>query len=425
MAADNKSNKKKEKTGYVKCPACGKVVKSMGTAGHFNFAHPDLVYQEHKEKFEIAPVPPDAEEEEEEEAEESPRPRGDKTRDKRRESLYKRPRKPTEILKGICEEYNCKDRFIKFITKRSKRQGGITPEEFRYRLDRMNSGFNNEEEVRDIAEDYAYSLESEQEKAEELGRPVDYPIQTRPNRSTSTRPTRQGYSARDSGLRTGRTASIRRGMQESYDEEPLTAADVQMLLRETLEEKKEKDKIDAAQDKIDKLTDLIQAQQQQIQQVQQQASQPVVPEGVVTKQDLEKRDSDIYVKHLEETRQQQNQRINDMLNELKQEREKSTEDREKLLDQIQEEREKAFDELRRESSRSAADGYKKDEMKLTADAMHRAADLMETRSKQGRPIEIALRGIEHLDRPRQRPKREKKEGSRKIGLSGIEEEFID
>jgi hypothetical protein len=60
------------------CPACGNIVKSKGKYGHFSTAHPDLNYQEYKNKFK--PVPrPEEEEKEKEEAEEGP-PEADERR---------------------------------------------------------------------------------------------------------------------------------------------------------------------------------------------------------------------------------------------------------------------------------------------------------------------------------------------------------
>jgi len=48
---------------YVKCPACGEVVKAKGKYGHFSQRHSDLNYNEYKDKFEPAPPPKGAKEE--------------------------------------------------------------------------------------------------------------------------------------------------------------------------------------------------------------------------------------------------------------------------------------------------------------------------------------------------------------------------
>jgi hypothetical protein len=50
-------------TGYVTCPICGETVSAKGRYVHFRNAHPQLDYNEYKDKFKPAPVPPEKREE--------------------------------------------------------------------------------------------------------------------------------------------------------------------------------------------------------------------------------------------------------------------------------------------------------------------------------------------------------------------------
>ena len=77
---------RKESTGYVKCPACGDVVTEQGKGTHFRNKHSDLKYEEHKDRFEPAPPPPDAKE-------------------KPKESIYKEAVDPNAILQDILDKH--------------------------------------------------------------------------------------------------------------------------------------------------------------------------------------------------------------------------------------------------------------------------------------------------------------------------------
>lgn len=45
-------------TGFVKCPECGDIIKAKGKYGHFSRRHPELNYNEYKDKF-VPTKPPE------------------------------------------------------------------------------------------------------------------------------------------------------------------------------------------------------------------------------------------------------------------------------------------------------------------------------------------------------------------------------
>ena len=82
------------KTGWVKCPVCGETVTEQGRGTHFRNNHPDLSYDEYKDRFEPAPPPPKAVSKE-----------TGKTGLEEKGSVYKEEADPNEILRRILEKH--------------------------------------------------------------------------------------------------------------------------------------------------------------------------------------------------------------------------------------------------------------------------------------------------------------------------------
>jgi len=83
---------------YVACPACQQPVKSKGRYGHFKTAHPELNYQEYKDKFKPAPVP-----EGREPTREAPLYKGElDTTTILRDILKKHPDIPSKVVEEVC-----------------------------------------------------------------------------------------------------------------------------------------------------------------------------------------------------------------------------------------------------------------------------------------------------------------------------------
>ncbi len=94
-----------------------------------------------------------------------------------RPSVFKKPKTPSEILEGVCEEHQLNTKFIDLVVKRSERVGGIHPVDFRRMLAELDSGIGKAKAEADyIADDYYYALQQSQKNAEEAGYRMSYPL---------------------------------------------------------------------------------------------------------------------------------------------------------------------------------------------------------------------------------------------------------
>lgn len=455
---------------YVRCPVegCGKEVKIQGKSGHFNFSHKDLEYQDYKDQWEEIPisesqraeredqetvdVSKDSEEKSDSGSYQPEVKMNDEVEEIDDEPLYPRPKEPHEILQEICDEWGCTKKFKKFVTLRSKRREksegeGMNPEEFRYRLQRMNSGWDNPEEIRDIAEDYQYRLGEEMQKAREMDRPINYPLSGGGGRGSNDlrRPlsgsrgmrdnqghdeggdmrrmgTSREYNRRDDSYSQSRREPGRgyeRSQREMHTSTPPQSRQQQQMspeqIRQIMKEEQE-------QSKMDKLVEVLERQQEMIRELKEGGGTQSEIEKL--RAEMEKEKTDQYMEYLKEKSERAEQTREKALEELKEEREKMLEQLEKQRQEYDETVESLLEEVQREAKKTG--DYEADEYKFISEGMNRIADVMERRE---RPIKATFQGLkelEKMDRPIEEipENREQVEGSRDI-FDGIEDEFIE
>ena len=85
------------------------------------------------------------------------------------EGFFKTPKKPAAVLADVLNEFNCDESFIKMMVRRCMRMDGLHPTDLRNYLKAMKSGAKNDSEADYIADEYAYALREEEEKARMMG----------------------------------------------------------------------------------------------------------------------------------------------------------------------------------------------------------------------------------------------------------------
>jgi len=386
------------KRGWVYCQSCKKYVRKKGI--------PD-------EYIKIVERLPDEEEEEEE--------------------VWKRPRSPTELLEEILDEYGVKEKAKRIILRKSERMGGLHPNTVYNLLRDLDTGLPDKA-IHYLTDDYYWALQQEQRKAQQMGVRVVYPLG--PIEEPVVEPRYEGaygYPRRETypyyppsyeprypvGPRYEYPQPPARTHRPSYgypQAQALTAEDVRRIIREERMRELEKTKYDELMEKIAKLAEEVKA-------LKERPPTPIVPPNVVTKEELEKREKDAYIKTLEKTvesmketvakYEQMIDKIQDRYERmLEKEREKRKEDREKLIElmkdyqkQIEKMREK-MDELRTK----ATIGFSDEKTALTWKAM----DMIDKRLESlGRKVDIFLR---QATAPQAPPKREESAESSKVQL---------
>jgi hypothetical protein len=157
---------KKRTAKIVRCPVCGEELDTMGKRAHFLNRHPDLNYEEYKDKFEVVRVEErikaKTESEEEEEGREGRTP-------------WRTPPSPTEILKEILDEYGVKEEAKRIILRKSERFGGLDPNALYDLLRDLNTGIPDKA-IHHLTDDYYWALRRAEQQAREMGMRVRYPL---------------------------------------------------------------------------------------------------------------------------------------------------------------------------------------------------------------------------------------------------------
>jgi len=348
--------------------------------------------------------------------------------EERRESLFREPKMPEEVLREILEEYRVNPRFIEIMVRRSKRKGGIHPIELQHYLLRMKSGVKDAEEAAFIAQEYADALEAEMREAERQG--LEYPISSpismdrRPTPTPSIgfrRPRYEEPQRYESSFGYGFSAFRRPRYEEPRQGEGqfLTREELMKTLMEWERQREEKTK-------MDRLLELIQQQQETIVRLQEELKTlrenppQAMPPNVITKEELqalmEKKEKDAYQRYLEQELEKTRREIDRLL----ESREKADEKWEKRMKELQERYEKLIEKIEEryredreklekkiEEARKEAEvrGYKSDEVRFRADVMKETRGLVQDILDRG-PIRKLVVQIAPERRP---PKYEEEE----------------
>ena len=374
----------KRRSTYAKCPKCGK-----------SFRRKEVPPESLKFIDELRPPAKPAAEEEREEEEEGGI------------SLFERPKPPHKVLEEVLREFGVNEKFIEIAVKRSRRIGGIHPTDLRNMLWAMRSlsGVRDRETAAYIADEYALALQAEQRKAQELGLNISYPI------GPSGR--RDSYYISDYGLspsysRPPTFTSVSTGAGYGYGQprysapqaQPLTREEIAMMIRQALEEKRTREELQELRESQIRLQ---QETQMQLMKIQQEFQKQILQlaesfkdtmqttiekilesqKNVVTTDKLaeilEKREKDAYLRYLE----------------------KKSEDDRKMIEMLLKHYEKKFEEFKKlleeKERHKAAEGYKTDEMRLAAEAMHRVADVIEKKQ----PLKVIVEALPAVQRQQQ------------------------
>lgn len=323
-----------------------------------------------------------------------------------RPSVFKKPKTPSEILEGVCEEHQLNAKFIDLVVKRSERVGGIHPVDFRRMLTELDSGIGKAKAEADyIADDYYYALQQSQKNAEDAGYRMSYPLdvrgETRENGyrrpfSESRRdeppyerdryhpPSERGYTPPS-------------GYRKAFGGAELTKEDVVDIVTDALTKKRQEDKIDELYKKMDERDKKRDEEMKEFMQETRSATSTPVdvkPPDTVTKEDLthmfEKKDAS-------ETIKAQEERLK-MEKELRVAERKAQDEKHKdLIDDIR----TLKDEIKNKPANISTEGYKDDSIRLLADTLQTVVP--------GRyPIRDGLKIVfSPITGEKERPKREK------------------
>lgn len=179
------------------------------------------------------------------------------------ESIFVRPKTPTEILRDVLTDFKLNRDFIERMVKRSERFGFIHPTDLRNYLLTLKSGIKpgNYQEANYIADEYFYALQMEERKSmQQANADRIYPV----GGSETTPPP---YSPPGYGRFGGRYSRYDYSIGELYRrvpprfsndvpatttpaEDKLTKEDIAMMIREVLEDKKRDDEIAALKESM-------------------------------------------------------------------------------------------------------------------------------------------------------------------------------
>ena len=126
----------KSTSEYIKCPACGEVVKAKGKYAHFSQNHPDLDYNEYKDKFVAAPPPEGA----------------------KREGVWKEGADANRILEQVLESNpDVPSKQVKELMSWAELRGQLHPMEVAHLLNNMKGISSQTANI--VSQKYAFALQ--------------------------------------------------------------------------------------------------------------------------------------------------------------------------------------------------------------------------------------------------------------------------
>jgi len=343
----------------------------------------------------------------------------------RSDSLFETPKPPARVVFEVLSAYkHINPEFIRAMVRRAQRKGTLSPDELKFFLMSMKSGVKGEVEAQFIADEYAYALEQEAEKARKLGYPYPYshtfgsrPYPQKP--STYTYPSSgyygsQTYYQSDNytyptyNYPTYRSQSQAQQPQQGVSREELMRMmeemrrETQQMMQQMMQQLIERKKREELEDKLHQLEmKQLEMQQQMVNmiktmkdefmqmmgQIVQQAQQP--PPGVVTRDELEKMFLDKYTQLLEKqleykdrVTEQWREQVGKLMEEIKELRQEQEKQKLELLKQLEEVKKK-------EPIVYKPEGYKEDAFRLLAESVHHLADVI----KERKPVETAIKAM--------------------------------
>jgi len=335
--------------GWVKCQSCGKYVRKK------------LVPEKFIKRVSLEELEPEeAKEEEEEEYEEE-----------RGRVPFRRPRPAWIILKQILDEFA-----KKIITARCRRIGELHPTEVQRMLMDLDSGLNHKE-AGYVADEYYFALQSEQQETEEYEGMTAYPRWERGGGYGGATYGWSRYETRSTGYPIPpRTYTGRRPWEQPSG--TLTEDRLMEILAQRDREFEERLRQRRLEDNLTQLMKQVINLSNEIKNIKENPPSAVPPD-VVTKADLEKQRADSYMKMLERQVEMLEKTVEKYESALKEAEARH----EKILDKVEsryreeiKEMQKKVEDLMKRSSRTI-EGYKDDAVRLAAEALNRAADILE------------------------------------------------
>lgn len=419
---------KSRKLNWYRCPICHRPLKSSIIPEGIEIIYIDTGTPFSKTKKIEREVREEEEVEEEEE---------------RRESLFREPRMPEEVLREILEEYRVNPRFIEIMVRRSKRKGGIHPIELQHYLLRMKSGVKDAEEAAFIAQEYADALEAEMREAERQG--LEYPISSpismdrRPTPTPSIgfrRPRYEEPPRYESSFGYGFSAFRRPRYEEPRQGEGqfLTKEEMMKTLMEWEKEREEKSKLDRILEVLQQREKEVLELKKELEHLKENPPGPVVPPGVVTKEELEKMQADSYRKVLEmqlEEYKRLAERLTEKLEKVEEKHIKEMKELqerfEKLLEKEREEKKEIMKEFERKLEKARSEAGEYNELKYKRDIADRVLEFGENVLEKGpvRRIIVETVGGEKKKPPKYEGEEEARVVEEELEEYGIPEEFVE
>lgn len=335
------------------------------------------------------------------------------------EGLFERVKTPHQILEEVLStpEFGLNEDFIRAAVRRSERLGGLHPTDLSNMITTLRSGTKNKAEAEYIVEDYYYALMQEQRKAEQRGVRMTYPLGLRDEGEY-----RRGYLAPT--YERGPPEPYDRGGQMPYEYRRafgggMSPQDVMQMVDRAMERREKEDRLRDMERSLDatktELNEKISTKFDEVKKlIEEKPSGPVMPPGVVTKEDLsrmfeKKEDSELIRAQKERLEMERESR--------KTEREAANKRAEEQAKQF----EKLAQRLEERPVARSTEGYTKDETRLLADTIQTLAP--------GRfPLRELTRGFQMILKPlpseeAQPPLREKVGGGKGV-LGFLPEEML-
>ena len=343
---------------------------------------------------------------------------------------FRRPRPAHVILSQILDEFGVKQAAKRIMVTRCRRVGELHPTDVQRMLMDLDSGLNPKE-AGYVADEYYYAVQNERRAAAEAaerpgtymwggGEKDQYGGYGRYGGEYS-RPAPLSPYSYPSGYGSGYGDSQRR---QAWGQQGVLTED---RLMQILEERDRQFQDAMRRQRVeDSLSELMKQVIDLANEVKQLKENPptAVPPDVVTRAELEKERSDAYMKMLERQVAALEKAVERYESALKE-----AEDRhEKILDKVEAKHREEVKELRdklEDTMRSsrAVEGYKDDSVRLAAEALNRAADILEKKE----PVRAVSESLARLaegepEKPPQFPK--EKVGEETI-TEQIPEEYLE
>ena len=355
--------------GWVKCPGCGKYVRKK------------LIPEKFIKRVSLEEIEPEEAKEEEEEEEWEERGR----------VPFRRPRPAWAILKQILDEFGVKPAAKKIIVTRCKRIGELHPTEVQRMLMDLDSGLNHKE-AGYVADEYYFALQSEQQETEEYEGMTTYPRWERGGGYGGATYGWNRYERTSTGYPIPpRTYTGRRPWEQPSG--VLTEDRLMEILAQRDREFEERLRQRRLEDNLTQLMKQVINLSNEIKNIKENPP-AAVPPDVVTKADLEKQRADSYMKMLERQVEMLEKAVEKYESALKEAEARH----EKILDKVEsryreeiKEMQKKLEDLMRRSVRTT-EGYKDDSVRLAAEALNRAADILERKE----PVKVIVEGMGRL-----------------------------